>query len=285
MKSIHTMDSIDSLEFLPCADLDEDFFRLITDLSNNTDRRAYTNTISFDERTDFDLPEPIPCADSQEETCVNLNELFTHFQTDSPPEVRAISDFRMHSQQGTSNEPIIAPAPFDVVASQTSRELIAAHACFRIDAAQRSSEPITALARFDVVNGRGQGNLRLSGNKIYRELVRMNKHVYAKCHEHDKRKVSKGIVDAIREFGGRFLEYNKQSRTYFDIGDKKALGKTSQSLREGLRTIRLQIYSDLAAGRPQTELEAELLGSFNAPLPAERYFEYSIRMLQSLNNA
>ncbi|KAL3775672.1 hypothetical protein ACHAW5_009483 [Stephanodiscus triporus] len=153
------------------------------------------------------------------------------------------------------------------------------------DLSSNTNEPITALARFDVVNGRGQGTMQLSGNKIYRELVRMNKHVYAECHAYDKRKVSKGIVDAIREFGGRFLEYNKQSRTYFDIGDKKALDKTSQALREKRTTNRLQIYTDLAAGRPQTELEAELLGSFNAPLPGVMYFEYSIRMLQSLNSA
>ncbi|KAL3770481.1 hypothetical protein ACHAW5_001494 [Stephanodiscus triporus] len=150
---------------------------------------------------------------------------------------------------------------------------------------QNASQSIPAPGRFDVVAGRGQGILRLPGNEMYRDLVCMNKRIYARCHKHDKRKVSKGIVDAIRELGGRFLECNEQSQTYHDIGDKKALRKTSQALREGLRTIRLQIYSDLAAGRPQTELEAELLGSFNAPLPAERYFEYSIRMLQSLNNA
>jgi len=150
---------------------------------------------------------------------------------------------------------------------------------------ETSSEPVTAPGRFDVVTGRGQGIQRLRGNEMYRELVSMNKRIYARCHKHDKRKVSKGIVDAIRELGGRFLECDQKSRTYFDIGDKKASSKTSQALREGQTTIRLQIYSDLVAGRPQTELEAELLGSFNAPLPAERYFEYSIGMLQSLNNA
>ena len=150
---------------------------------------------------------------------------------------------------------------------------------------ETSSEPVTAPGRFDVVAGRGQGIQRLRGNEMYRELVSMNKRIYARCHKHDKRKVSKGIVDAIRELGGRFLECDEKSQTYYDIGDKKALSKTSQALREGQTIIRLQFYSDLAAGRPQTELEAELLGSLNAPLPAERYFEYSIRMLQSLNCA
>ena len=150
---------------------------------------------------------------------------------------------------------------------------------------ETSSEPITAPGCFDVVTGRGHGIQRLPGNEMYRELVSKKKRVYAKCHKHDKRKVSKGIVDAIREVGGGFLQYDEQSQTYHDIGDEKALDKTSQALREGLKNIRLQIYSDLAAGRPQTELDAELLGSSNAPLPAVRYFEISVRMLQSLHNA
>ena len=54
----------------------------------------------------------------------------------------------------------------------------------------------------------------------------MNKRVYATCHKYDKGKVSRGIVAAIREIGGRFLEYDKQSKTNHDIGDKKAWGKT-----------------------------------------------------------
>ncbi|KAL3764028.1 hypothetical protein ACHAW5_005112 [Stephanodiscus triporus] len=109
--------------------------------------------------------------------------------------------------------------------------------------------------------------MRLPGNEMYRKLVCMNKRVYAKCHAYDKRKVSKGIVDAIREFGGRFLEECEQkSKTYRDIGDKEALIKTEAKLcAKNVKTIRMQINSDLVEGRPQTELEAELLGSFNAP--------------------
>jgi hypothetical protein len=105
----------------------------------------------------------------------------------------------------------------------------------------------------------------------------MNKRVYATCHKYDKGKVSRGIVAAIREIGGRFLEYDKQSKTYHDIGDKKAWGKTSQALREGLQEVRQQIYSDLAAGRDHS-------GFVDISLPTERYFECSVQMLQSLHN-
>ena len=271
------MDSIDSVEPLPFADLHEE-----------ADENCL---LILDEWAELELLE---------DYLYDFTEFSTHLQMDRPSRVRAISDFSMHSQQVTSSEPInaydcsdvfagqmsneriTAPTRFNVIAGQTSSERITALFHFDVAAGQTSSEPITAPGCFDVVTGRGQGILRLPGNKKYIKLVSKNKRVYAKCHLHDKQKVSKGIVAAIREVGGGFLQYDKQSQTYHDIGDKKALIKTSQALREGLKNIRLQIYSDLAAGRPQTELEAELLGSSNAPLPAERYFEMSLRMLQSL---
>ncbi len=74
--------------------------------------------------------------------------------------------------------------------------------------------------------------------------------------------------------GGRFLEYYKQTRTYHEIGDRKACEKTSQGLREGLSKIRRQMYSDLAAGRLRSGPDT-LLVTIGEPLPVERYFEYS----------
>jgi muconolactone delta-isomerase len=97
--------------------------------------------------------------------------------------------------------------------------------------------------------------------------------------------VSKGIVAAICKPGRRFLEYNKESNKYHDMGDKKATRKTSQALREGLKKIQQQIYFNLEVGRYQSIFDTDLLGSLNitlAPLPAKRYFECSVQMLQSL---
>ncbi len=148
---------------------------------------------------------------------------------------------------------------------------------------QTSSQIITALTRFDVVAGRGQGIQRLPGNETFRKLVSMHKRIYARCNMNDKGKVSKGIVAAIRSIGGRFLQYNEQSQAYHDIPDKKAWGKTSQALREGLKKIRNTIYSDEAAGRTQSGLDAHLLGSLHVSLPAERYLDVSIRLLQSIH--
>jgi hypothetical protein len=151
---------------------------------------------------------------------------------------------------------------------------------------QTATQHITVPSRFDVVDGRGRGILQLPGNQTYRVLVSMNKRIYARCHKYDKGKVSKGIVAAIRQLGGRFLEYDKESKTYHDMGDKKAMGKTSQALREGLKKIRQQFYSNLAAGHNLFGFDTDLLflDVPLVPLPAERYFEYSVQMLQSLSN-
>jgi hypothetical protein len=98
------------------------------------------------------------------------------------------------------------------------------------------SQPITAPSLFDVVEGRGRGMLKLTGNAIYRELVSMNRvgcddacdsssmrlflnsnstnatcnlfsfplcqRIYARCHKHDKSKVSKvrHIYNGIQTF-------------------------------------------------------------------------------------
>ena len=146
-------------------------------------------------------------------------------------------------------------------------------------AQQTLTQPINVPSCFDVVNGCGRGILKLPGNEAYRELVSLNKRIYARCHHLDKAKVSQGIVAAIRDSGGRFLEYDKESKTYHDIGDNMAQKKTSQALREGQKKIRQQMYSDSSAARHISDLE----GSLHIPLPVEKYVEFSVQMLQGIH--
>ncbi|EJK56633.1 hypothetical protein THAOC_23441, partial [Thalassiosira oceanica] len=112
-------------------------------------------------------------------------------------------------------------------------------------------EAIHSATSRDVLSGRGQGVQRHEGNVKYRHLVYVNKGVYAQCPRQDKVKISRGIVRAIRELGGRFLELDERTSVYSDIGDKKAIEKTSQALREGQKKLRQQI--DEAGGRVTTQ--------------------------------
>ena len=134
---------------------------------------------------------------------------------------------------------------------------------------------------FDVLNGRGQGVQRHPGNIKYRTLVSLSKGLYATCPKSDKLKISKGIVKAVREMGGQFLELDKRAGVYGDIGDKKALAKTSQSLRENLTKIRRQLLS----GHSSSSIyDTSLLKMYRpgTPIPAEEYFGYSIQVLESI---
>jgi len=93
----------------------------------------------------------------------------------------------------------------------------------------------------DVLCGRGGAALRHPGNQTYRRLVHLNKGLYITCLKAEKLKISRSIVAAIREQNGRFLEKEGKASTWYDIGDKKAMEKTSQALREGQPKLRQKI--------------------------------------------
>jgi len=95
----------------------------------------------------------------------------------------------------------------------------------------------------DVLCGRGGGSYKHLGNSTYRHLVNLNKELYLSCKKHDKIKISIAIVSAIRSQDppGRFLEKNMASGRWYDIGDKKAIEKTSQALREGAPKLRAKM--------------------------------------------
>jgi hypothetical protein len=93
----------------------------------------------------------------------------------------------------------------------------------------------------DVLCGRGGAALRHPGNQTYRRLVHLNKGLYITCLKAEKLKISRSIVAAIREQKGRFLERDTKKGTWYDIGDKKAMEKTSQALREGQPKLRQKI--------------------------------------------
>eukprot|EP00978_Attheya_sp_CCMP212_P028055 scaffold95756_cov43-Attheya_sp.AAC.1 len=92
---------------------------------------------------------------------------------------------------------------------------------------------IATLEETDVLCARGGAALRHAGNQTYRSLVQLKKGMYATCQNVEKLKISRSIVLAIRELNGRFLEKSKTNKLYYDdIGDKKAIDKTCQALRE-----------------------------------------------------
>ena len=107
---------------------------------------------------------------------------------------------------------------------------------------------ITEPREVDVLCGRGGAALRHPGNQTYRRLVNMNKAIYTTCLKNEKLKISRSIVAAIREQRGRFLERDGNVGTWYDIGDKKAVEKTSQALREGQPKLRKKMAEEGTEG-------------------------------------
>ena len=92
----------------------------------------------------------------------------------------------------------------------------------------------------DVLCGRGGGTNSHPGNTFYRNVVSDEKSLYLTCAKKEKVNVSKKIVDKIRKQNppGRFLAREDDNGLWHDIGDKKAVEKTAQALREGAPDIR-----------------------------------------------
>ena len=101
-------------------------------------------------------------------------------------------------------------------------------------------EGITEPHKNDVLCGRGGGSNNHSGNESFRELVNRVKCDYLGCPKREKPVLAMRIVQAVRAQSppGRFLQHDKLTELWKDIGDNKAREKTSQALREGAPLIR-----------------------------------------------
>lgn len=91
----------------------------------------------------------------------------------------------------------------------------------------------------DVLSGRGNFVNYHIGNEHFRNLVRKHKVPYVACPKPQKGKFSRMIVEEIRcrTPPGRFLKQDPATKLWYEIGEKKALDKTRQALREGAPDI------------------------------------------------
>ena len=130
----------------------------------------------------------------------------------------------------------------------------------------------------DVVNGRGQGIQRLPGNVTFRKLVSAHKRTYALAPKTHKVTVSRGIVNALRQIGAKFLEFDLKTGCYHDIGDEKAVYKTGQALREGQAKVKQELATEAEKGASR---RSSFIASNDISLE-ESYTNHSIQIIQSL---
>eukprot|EP00934_Nitzschia_sp_Nitz4_P005182 Nitzschia sp. Nitz4//scaffold161_size51353//152//1045//NITZ4_006937-RA/size51353-processed-gene-0.15-mRNA-1//1//CDS//3329537876//5172//frame0 len=87
----------------------------------------------------------------------------------------------------------------------------------------------------DILSGRGRNVDNHPGNKAFQELIKTKRSRYAACSFNiEKKTICISIVKKIRDKKGRFLKLASNG-TYYDIGDQKAIKKTSQALREKVK--------------------------------------------------
>ena len=98
----------------------------------------------------------------------------------------------------------------------------------------------------DILSGRGNFVNYHPGNEQFRALVRKHKVAYVACPKSMKGTFAEMIIEEIKRFNppGRFLKQDEATKLWYDIGEKKALDKTRQALREGAPEIQKEISVD-----------------------------------------
>jgi len=135
----------------------------------------------------------------------------------------------------------------------------------------------------DVLSGRGNFVNYHVGNEHFRALVRKHKVAYVACPKPQKGKFSRMIVDEIRSRNppGRFLKQDPVTKLWYDIGEKKALDKTRQALREGAPEIMKEIGTD-EEGEDEQETENSYQNSCSDGSPMSNH-EVSFGSKESSN--
>mmetsp|Transcript_2031 Transcript_2031/g.4230 ORF Transcript_2031/g.4230 Transcript_2031/m.4230 type:complete len:208 (-) Transcript_2031:205-828(-) len=91
----------------------------------------------------------------------------------------------------------------------------------------------------DILCGRGKGIRKHPGNEFYNRLLRENYDEYKSAPKGTKVSIVKKILTLVKDQQGRFLECKSEAGRYVytDIGDERALNKTSQAFRDIRATI------------------------------------------------
>lgn len=83
-----------------------------------------------------------------------------------------------------------------------------------------------------ILCGRGGLVNKHAANIVYRMVVEKNKDLYRQVPKIHRMLVSQSIVTSLKNEGYQFLGNGATTQTWIPIEDRKAVGKTSQALRE-----------------------------------------------------
>jgi hypothetical protein len=88
------------------------------------------------------------------------------------------------------------------------------------------------IGKLDILSVKGGGGNYHLGNKRFRNIVSKTQSKYKGATRRTvKIKLSKAIVEHVKQYGGRYLRKDPNGR-YFKMAEPEAVRKTSQALRE-----------------------------------------------------
>lgn len=101
-------------------------------------------------------------------------------------------------------------------------------------------DPDGEIHAHDILCGRDHFAHNHEGNAHYRKLVKSYKMEYVSGTKQEKKQCSHNIYNKIRELDppGRFLKFDSNASKWKDIGEKEAIIKICQALREGAPSLR-----------------------------------------------
>jgi hypothetical protein len=121
---------------------------------------------------------------------------------------------------------------------------------------------------YDVLSGRGSSINTHAGNGYFRYVINEHRRTYLNSKWQKRREIAKSIVDSIRARGGRFLKQaneDDKNSLWYEIGDKGAIDKTTQALRqmkmrrklmvEDEKNNKHQIFNDTPALSQATQVQ------------------------------
>ena len=132
-------------------------------------------------------------------------------------------------------ENIVNPSKRIMIELQTLEKVSRLAQDSKIDDHKQNACLISEPNGHDVLCGRGNFVNNHAGNSYFRRLVKHYKIDYISCPKREKKKFSKIIYERIKQLDppGKFLKYEPNSSEWIDVGEKKAIEKIRQALREG----------------------------------------------------
>jgi hypothetical protein len=84
----------------------------------------------------------------------------------------------------------------------------------------------------DVLLGRGGYTEHHPGNKCYLKVKAAMQPRYFASEKTEKTRISQELVNRVHSWGGRFLQHDKETATWYEVANDTARGKASQAMRE-----------------------------------------------------